>query len=563
MDYIRQLGPVVLDHRFRRIMEALLRAAQDVYDARGLEFRSRWASTYRLLHSASQLAVGEIAARLRLTHPGVIGITDEMISAGLVRAVRDEDDGRRRMIALTPKGRRLAPELLGIWKELGAAQRDRFLAAGCDIVPVLDKVDDGFVQRSLAEEVLERLTRKPKGRDQKETSQKPVAKAAARRVRSTAMRSALLFGICGVGSVPMSACTGSGQQTPARSPQVDAPAKEALVSALSDTLINGYIYEKMGRMLADTLRAELRGGAYERISTGESLAQRVTATLRRISNDRHLGVRYGPSPEGAGPVIRRAPPSSGTIQPAPATPQGAEPASPAPRRVRVPEGAEYGFASAEVLPGNIGYLDLRGFSEAPEAMAVADSVMAIFANVKALIIDLGRNGGGGPQIVRYLSAYLFDKPTHLVSTFARGMDAPMERWTSERVGMRRSPRDPLAKTGNRLPTETPWNARHRSKRLPGIPVYILTSRRTFSAAESFTFGLKANNRVTIVGERTGGGGHFGGFVSLPGGFYMFLPRGRTYDPRTNEGWEADGIKPDISVKYEDALKTAIGMIQSR
>ncbi len=536
MDYIRRLGPVVLDHRFRRIMETLLRTAQDVYDARGLEFRSRWASTYQLLYSESRVAVGEIAARLRLTHPGVIGITDEMISAGIARAVRDEDDARRRMIALTPKGRRLAPELYGIWKELGDAQRDRFLAAGCDIVPVLDKVDDGLAQRSLAEEVLERLTRKPKRANQREMSRDSAGKGAARRARSGATRSLLLIAVCGFGGVTVPAGAQSGGQTSSAVTQLDAPSKAALISALSNTLINGYIYEKTGRMLADTLRADLKAGAYDSISNGDSLALRVTATLRRISNDRHLGLRYGTSPAGAGPVIRRVAPSSGTIQPAPPTPQGSAPASPAPRMVRIPEGAEYGFAGAEVLQGNIGYLDLRGFSEAPEAIAVADSVMAMFANVKALIIDVGRNGGGGPQIVRYLSAYLFDKPTHLVSSFERGMDAPMERWTSERVA---------------------------GKRLPNIPVYILTSRRTFSAAESFTFGLKVNNRVTIVGERTGGGGHFGDFVSLPGGFYMFLPRGRTYDPKTDQGWEAEGIKPDVDVKYEDSQRTAIGLIQRR
>src|SRR5688500_4358829 len=111
--------------------------------------------------------------------------------------------------------------------------------------------------------------------------------------------------------------------------------------------------------------------------------------------------------------------------------------------------------------------------------------MKMLANVKALIIDVGQNRGGGPEMVRYLSSYLFDRPTHLVSTFARGMEAPSERWTSERVA---------------------------GKRLPDIPVYVLTSRRTISAAESFAFGLKVNNRIKIVGERTAGGGHFGGFV---------------------------------------------------
>ena len=528
MDYSRQLGPVVLDHRFRRITEALLRTAQEIYDARGLEFRSRWASTFQLLHGGSPLAVGEIATRLHLTHPGVIGITNEMISAGIARATSDDDDARRRMIALTPKGRRLAPELFAIWKELGDAQRQRFIDAGVDIIPVIDKVDDGLAQRSLSEEVLERLTGKQQAGNQR--------KGSARRVRSAAVRSLLILAVCGFGGVAMPACAQSTQQSPSPAPVVDAPAKAALISAVSDTLINGYIYENVGRMIADTLRAELRAGAYDSISNADSLALRITGTLRRISDDRHLGVRHGASPEGGGPVIRRVAPSGSTTQPNQATPLTREPASPSPRTVKAPAGAEYGFAKAEVLPGNIGYLDLRGFSEAPEALAVADSVMAIFANVKALIIDVGANGGGGPTIVRYLSAYLFEKPTHLVSTFARGMEAPMERWTTERVG---------------------------GKRLTNVPVYILTSRRTFSAAESFAFGLRANHRVTIVGERTGGGGHFGNFVQLPGGYYMFVPRGRTYDPKTNMGWEAEGIKPDVEETYEDALQTAIGLIQKR
>jgi hypothetical protein len=51
-------------------------------------------------------------------------------------------------------------------------------------------------------------------------------------------------------------------------------------------------------------------------------------------------------------------------------------------------------------------------------------------------------------------------------------------------------------------------------------------------------------------------------VPLPGGFSMFLPRGRTYDPRTNEGWEATGLQPDVRVPYDRALETALEMARS-
>jgi retinol-binding protein 3 len=160
--------------------------------------------------------------------------------------------------------------------------------------------------------------------------------------------------------------------------------------------------------------------------------------------------------------------------------------------------------------------------------------MEMLKDVRALIIDLGRNPGGDAPAVTHLSTYLFAEPTHLVNRWARGMSNPTERWTLESVP---------------------------GKQLAGIPVYVLTSKRTFSAAESFTFSLRVTGRAIVVGEPTGGGGHFGTGRSLPHGFQMFLPVGRTYDPRTDKGWEAEGIQPDIEVPYGDALETAIAQIQ--
>ena len=519
MDYIRQLGPVVLDHRFRRMMETLLRSAEEVYEARGLQFRGRWASTYQLLYNEGPLAVGQIADRLRLTHPGVIGITDEMLAAEIVDAVRDPDDARRRMLALTARGKRMAAELFSIWTELGKAQRKRFADAGCDIMTVLEQVEDGLIEQGLAAEVLEKLAnRRAKKSGGGSTDTKRRASPLRRAARAALC---IIVGATIVARFPGDLEAQSAGKQPTTS-AVDAAARTALVNALSDSLINGYIYEKTGRMMADTLRAELRAGALDGITDGDSLSRRLTQTLRRLSDDRHLGVHYGGTSQGTRQPVRR-------MVRVPA-------ADTAPLSPRAFASPDHGIARAEVLAGNIGYLDLRGFSGNPDAMLAADSAMAVFANAKALIIDLGRNRGGGAEMIQYISAYLFDKPTHLVSTFARGMEAPMERWTAKRV------------TG---------------KRRPDIPVYILTSGNTISAAESFTFGLRINNRATVVGERTAGGGHFGGFVPLTPGFRVFLPRGRTYDPRTNKGWEVEGLKPDVEVSYPQALPTALKLIQAR
>ena len=502
------------------MMETLLRSAEEIYETRGLQFRGRWASTYQLLYSEGPLAVGQIADRLRLTHPGVIGITDEMLAVGIIDAVRDPDDARRRMLALTPRGKRMAAELVSIWTELGKAQRNRFAEAGCDIMAVLEEVEDGLASQSLPAEVLEKLANR--------RAKKSGDGSAGTKRKASLLRRATRSALCiAAGATILSAWLPGGleaQSVPTQptASAVDAAARTALVNALSDSLINGYIYEKTGRTMADTLRAELRAGAFDGFTDGDSLARRLTQTLRRLSDDRHLGVYYDGAAQGARQPARRrvrAPAADTTPLPAGAF------ASP-----------NHGIGRAEVLAGNIGYLDLRGFSGDPDAMKAADSAMAVFANVKALIIDLGRNRGGGAEMIQYISAYLFAKPTHLVSSFARGMESPMERWTTASV------------TG---------------KRRPDIPVYILTSGNTISAAESFTFGLRINNRATVVGESTAGGGHFGGFVPLTPGFRVFLPRGRTYDPRTNKGWEAEGLKPDVEVSYPQALSTALKLIQTK
>ena len=90
-------------------------------------------------------------------------------------------------------------------------------------------------------------------------------------------------------------------------------------------------------------------------------------------------------------------------------------------------------------------------------------------------------------------------------------------------------------------------------------MFLLTSSRTGSAAESFAFGLHITGRVTLVGERTAGAGHSGAIRPVAHGFQMFLPTGRVFDPDTGETFEARGIEPDVAVPYAEALREAHAM----
>jgi C-terminal processing protease CtpA/Prc len=92
------------------------------------------------------------------------------------------------------------------------------------------------------------------------------------------------------------------------------------------------------------------------------------------------------------------------------------------------------------------------------------------------------------------------------------------------------------------------------------PVYLLTSRSTWSAAEAFCDILKHRSRVTIVGDRTRGGANgTTAFVSLSRHFDISLPICRMINPVTGTNWEGTGVEPHVEVSSEQALKAALQM----
>jgi hypothetical protein len=86
---------------------------------------------------------------------------------------------------------------------------------------------------------------------------------------------------------------------------------------------------------------------------------------------------------------------------------------------------------------------------------------------------------------------------------------------------------------------------------------VLTSDRTFSGAEEFSYNLKNLERATIVGDTTGGGAHPVSrviFEELSTG--LGVPFGRAVNPITGTNWEGVGVIPDVAVPSAQALDKA-------
>jgi hypothetical protein len=296
-------------------------------------------------------------------------------------------------------------------------------------------------------------------------------------------------------------------------------AKQHLVKTLEKQLIDNYIFADTGRRMALFIDKRLTSGAYDTIRDVRFFGKTLTDDVRSVYHDRHFSVRYSPAMADRltkGGVAVNKEEEQRVLQ------QG--------RTIN------FGFAKAEILDGNIGCIKLDGFWDVnPESMKTVKAALGFVSNSKALIFDLRDNHGGDPAMVQFICGFLFKDKTHINDLY--------ERRTKKLTTFFTNPDTSIEK-------------------LNGLPIYILTSRITFSAGEEFTYDLQTQKRALVIGETTGGGAHPLDFYNLGYGFATAIPIARAINPVTKTNWEGVGVKPDVIIAPDQALDAAVKMIKN-
>ena len=292
---------------------------------------------------------------------------------------------------------------------------------------------------------------------------------------------------------------------------LNAADRTAIVRTLAVKMNANYIEPAVAERVGSAIARKNAEGGYATASSVKAFSAALAKDLRELSGDLHFGAAFY---EG----LRER---SGAAE--------------VPSRAKIDEWRDqttrrgYDIEKIERLPGNVGYIELRGFGGPEFVGAAYTAAMSLMAGTDALILDLRRNGGGSPASVAYLMSHFFPlgDERHLIDMYDRPTGATRQFWTVKTIAQRYDK-----------------------------PVYVLTSARTFSGGEDFSYGIQAQKRGTVVGETTGGGSNPVSWYNVGQDIIVAIPTARTTNAVTKTNWEHVGVKPDIAVPAAQALQTA-------
>lgn len=286
--------------------------------------------------------------------------------------------------------------------------------------------------------------------------------------------------------------------------------KTEAINSLNQLMNDFYVFPELAKTTAQHLDEQLASGHFDQFTDLDGFAEALTESVQEINKDKHMRIRKNR------PYVAQENTPERFIE------ERID-------RLNQSRMNNLGVNTVQMLDGNVGYLDLRGFAGLERGKAKVDSYMQLMAEADAVIIDLSKNGGGSPEMVQYLCSYFFDKKVHLNSLYWREGNVTTEFWTLDEVG------------GNKM---------------PDVPLFVITSSRTFSAAEEFSYNMQTQKRATLVGQTTGGGANPGGTRPINANLGVFIPTGRAINPITKTNWEGVGVVPEVKTDVENAKDKA-------
>lgn len=149
MDLITELGALALATRLKRLSERLTQDVNKIYKELDLNFESKWFLVLDLLSKNKMLSIVDIAEALKLTHPAIVQFVDQLLKAKLISVHKDLKDARKRLVALSPRGKRLLDELAPTLAIIKAENENWLQEADHNLLDTLAQLEQALDEQSM------------------------------------------------------------------------------------------------------------------------------------------------------------------------------------------------------------------------------------------------------------------------------------------------------------------------------------------------------------------------------------------------------------------------------
>jgi hypothetical protein len=293
---------------------------------------------------------------------------------------------------------------------------------------------------------------------------------------------------------------------------VPADVQRGVIKRAIELVRENYVFPDKAEAVAKELRKNLDAGKYASFPRPDEFLESVNRDMQAAAGDKHL--RIGNNPRIVDQLRREA----------------AGGGEPSPEYLKMLHGQNFRLRRVEALDGNVGYFKLDNFVELRFMGAALAGAMEFLRRTSAVILDLTDNGGGHAETSRFLTSYFLPDGT-----------VTGESWNR--------------KTGQ--------TGTSRIERAPDagpvfeMPLFILVSERTASAAEGVAYTLQQLKRAVIVGRATKGMANPGEQFPIDDRFFITVPTTLIKNAVSGTNWEGTGVAPDIVIAPEKALTKAL------
>jgi len=280
---------------------------------------------------------------------------------------------------------------------------------------------------------------------------------------------------------------------------------DSLVLKYCNVLNETYFNKPLAKEIANTLQHKFKSGEFYNKT---QLTDRLSLLLREITKDNHFYI--------------------GIHKPADTTHT---------EHAKEPEveNKNGGLSEAKIIHNNIGYIKWNGFIADDESFQKILATLQFVKGCKYLIFDLTECPGGDGKMGGFVNCHLF-KDNDYQDLLRKKCNGETE-WRQ---------------------SEVPYNYSAGPK-FYDIPVFVMVSKHTASAAEYFALTIKEMKRGIVLGETTAGAGNPSIVVNFDN-YFAQIPICEivTKDQKSIEG---KGVTPNIELKTDNWLNETVKYIE--